>query len=129
MEEELKILDLAIECANDDCIIDVTLSSFHDHSGPLIQNSLLDHMFTNYVSLETINENYFINREAFNFLHSKTYFPLYPYILSDQILHLYVNNFQTDTTFWSGFERIQSKYFKNEGHISICCNCNNFPKF
>ena len=76
MEEELKILDPTIECANDDSIIDITLSSSHDQSNPLIQNSLLDQIFTNYVSLETINESYFINREAFNFLHYETYFSL-----------------------------------------------------
>ena len=100
VKDELNISDPAIECANDDSIIDITLSSSHDQSGPLIQNSFLDQLFTNYVSLETINENYFINREAFNFLHSETYFLLYPDIFPNQILHLYVNNFQSDTTFW-----------------------------
>ena len=42
VEEELKILDPAIECDNGDSIIDVTLFSSNDQSGPLIQNSLLD---------------------------------------------------------------------------------------
>ena len=32
---------------------------------------------------------------------------------------MYVNNFQTNTILWSDFGRIQSKYFKTEGHISV----------
>ena len=76
VEEEFKILDTTIECDNDNSIIDVTLSSSHDHSGLLIQNSLLNQIFTHYVSLETINQSYFINIESFNFLHSETYFSL-----------------------------------------------------
>ena len=40
-------------------------------------------------------------------------------MFSGQILHLYVNNFQTDTMFWLDFDRIQGKSFKNEGHISV----------
>ena len=44
---------------------------------------------------------------------------MYLDIFSDQILHLYVNNFQTNTILWSDFGRIQSKPFKNEGHIYV----------
>ena len=44
---------------------------------------------------------------------------MYLDIFSDKILHLYVDKFQTDTTFWSDFDRIQSKCFNNEGHIYV----------
>ena len=89
MEDESQILDSSTECASDDII---SLFSSHDELVPLIpsQNTLVDQSFFNNVSLRTVNETNHIDREAFNFLYSESYYSLYPDVFADHRIHLYV---------------------------------------
>ena len=98
MEDESQILNSSTECASDDII---SLSSSHDELVPFIpsQNSL-DHSFTNDASVKAVNETNHINREAFTFLYSESYYSLYPYVFADHRLHLHVNDFLRNTSLW-----------------------------
>lgn len=122
VEDESHILDSSTECASDDII---SLSSSHDELVPLIpsQNTLVDQSFSNDVSLEAFNETNHIDREAFNFLYSESYYSLYPDVFTDHKLHLYVNDFLKNTPLWSDFDKIQRNTFlEDEGHIDIHLN-------
>ena len=118
MEDKQKILDSLTECASDDII---SLSSFHDELVPFIssQNSL-DQSFTDDVSVKAVNETNHINREAFNFLYSESYYSLYPDVFADHRLHLHVNDFLRNTPLWSDFDKTRrNTFFEDEGHFHI----------
>jgi hypothetical protein len=70
----------------------------------MLQNSALDKDF----SLESIDVNCHIDREAFNFLYFETFYSLYPNICADHILNSDLNNFQFNNILWSYFNLMQS---------------------
>ena len=118
MEDKLKILNSSTECVSDDII---SSSSFHDELVPFIssQNSL-DQSFFNDASIKSINEKNHINREAFTFLYSDSYYSLYPDVFADHRLHLHVNDFLRNTSLWSDFDRTQrNTFFEDEGQFDI----------
>ena len=118
MEDESQILNYSTECASDDII---SLSSSHDELVLFIpsQNSL-DQIFINGASVKAVNDINHINREAFNFLYSESYYSLYPDVFADHRLHLHVNDFLKNISLWSDFDKVQrNTFFEDEGYFEI----------
>jgi hypothetical protein len=104
VEEDLMLIGLEIEGVSNGYINgDIAFSSSHIEPGPLIltQNLSLNQSLHDNVSLETINEGYPIKREAFKFLHSESFYSLYPDMFVHYNIHFDINDFQVKTPLWS----------------------------
>jgi hypothetical protein len=101
-EDSLFISQMGIDIEDviDDYINDdIALPSSHIEQGPLILTYETYHQIKvcMIMFLLKINEGYPIKREAFNFLHSESFYSLYPDMFADYSLHF--DDFQVKTLY------------------------------